>query len=377
MSDNRTLILCVDRDDDIGFKGGIDSPVVGRNDCIKTAETLGLVDPEDSDVNAIFGAIRLHDTLTEKGEDVEVAVLSGNHHNFLEGDRRIAAQLERVTKETGATDCIVVTDGVEDEYVLPIIQSYLPVSSIQRIIVKQIPNLEGTYYIIKRLFDDPKFARGVLVPIGLAMLLYSVAFLLGYPEAAIIVVVGVIGIYLLFKGFGIDEIFSYLFGALYSSFQGGRFTFVSYISAILLCIVAVIMGLMGFLEWYTVDAGIFFYLISFVYGSVIWFTGAGVIASLGKIIDTYLTEKGGMGRVVVIPFFLITIGMIAYGVSIYILSINGSIEFPVTVDDAVRFVFLTVIAGLFLALLGVYVQRVMAQWYASRKKAVQKKGFRY
>lgn len=362
MSNDRTLILCIDRDDDIGYKGAIESPVIGRDECLKTANALGLIDPEDSDVNAIFQAVKIFDQLKNKGEDAIIILLSGNQTNYLDGDRRIANNLEKIVRETEATNCILVTDGAEDEYILPIIQSKIPVSSIQRVIVKQMPNLEGTYYIIKKLLDDPRIAKQVLVPVGLAMLLYAIAYLLGYPEGAIIIVVGVIGIYLLFKGFGIDEIFSYFFNALQSSFQGGRFTFVSYISAILLALVGVVMGLMSFLEWYTVDAGMFFVILSFIYGSMIWFTAAGLIASVGKIIDTYLNEKKGLGKVVVLPFFIIALGMIAYGASIYTLSINGSILFLVSEEEGFRFIFMTTLAGLFFAFLGVYIQRIVNQW---------------
>lgn len=368
MSHGRTLILCVDRDDDLGFKAAIKGPVIGKDACIGAANSLGLIDPEDSDVNALFQAVKIYGDLKTKDEDVTVAAICGNHTDMLEGDRKIADELRQVIRETGASNCILVTDGAEDEFVLPIIQSQIPVSSVQRVIVKQIPNLEGTYYIIRKLFDDPKIARPVFLPVGIAMLLYAIAFLIGYPDYAIIVVVGVIGIYLLFKGFGIDEVFSYAFRSLRSSFSGGRFTFVAYISAIVLSLVGVIMGLMGFLEWYTIDAGLFFYGMAFVYGSVIWFAAAGLVASVGKIIDVYLNEPEGIGRVVVLPFYVAALGLIAYGASIYALSVNGSIDFPVSDAAGLRFIFITTAIGLVCALIGVYFQRIIYQWMGTRIK---------
>src|SRR5690606_32037948 len=103
------------------------------------------------DTNAIFQAIKTYDQLKAEGEDVEVAVIGGNHMNMLEGDRRIGELLEQVIGITGSTDCILISDGAEDEYVLPIIQSHLKVASVVRVIIKQLPNIEGTYYIIKKL----------------------------------------------------------------------------------------------------------------------------------------------------------------------------------------------------------------------------------
>jgi len=77
MTEGRTLVLSVDRDDDIGWKAKIESPVVGRQACLKAADTLALADPEDSDVNAIFSAVKIYDELIAKGEEAVVAVIAG------------------------------------------------------------------------------------------------------------------------------------------------------------------------------------------------------------------------------------------------------------------------------------------------------------
>jgi putative membrane protein len=369
MAKDRTLVLCVDRDDDLGFKGRIDGPVLGREACLQAANALGLIDPEDSDVNAIFETIKIFDELHEREEDVAIAVISGNHMNMLEGDRRIASHLDAILDKTGANSCILVTDGAEDEYVLPIIQSRVPVSSIRRVVVNQMPNLEGTYYILKRLLDDPKISKIVLVPLGLAMLLYAAAYLLGYPEGATIVVVGVVGTYLLFKGFGIDEIFNYFVSSLRTSLQGGRFTFVSYIAAMLLIAVGIIMGLSSLLVYYT-SSGIFFQILAFIYGAIVWFTAAGMVAAVGKIIDLFLNERESIRRMVALPFFVLAIGAIAYGASIYILSISDIPQFPVGSDSGVKYIIFATIGGLFCAFFGVYLQSLLGRWWGGERETV-------
>ncbi|KDE55899.1 DUF373 family protein [Methanoculleus sp. MH98A] len=367
MAKERTLVLCVDRDDDLGFKAGIDGPIVGREACLHAATSLALVDPEDSDVNAIFETIKLYDELAKKGEEVAVAVICGNHMNLLEGDRRVASGLDAILSATGSTSCIIVTDGAEDEYVLPIIQSRVPVSSVRRVVVNQMPNLEGTYYILRRLLDDPKVSKIVLVPLGLAMLLYAVGYLLGYPEGATIVVVGVIGTYLLFKGVGIDEVFGYLITSLKTSLHGGRFTFVSYIAAILLGIVGIILGLISLLEYYS-PFGIVIQMLAFIYGAVAWFTAAGLVASVGKIIDVFLNERETIQRVVALPFFVLAIGAIAYGASIYILSISSEISgFPITSASGALYIVFAIIGGLFCAFFGVYLQSFLGRWVDERE----------
>ena len=43
----KLLVICVDRDNDVGEKTGLETPVVGRNACIEAAQKLALEDPED------------------------------------------------------------------------------------------------------------------------------------------------------------------------------------------------------------------------------------------------------------------------------------------------------------------------------------------
>lgn len=367
MPDIKTLILCVDRDDDIGFKANIKEPVFGRDNCLDAANRLALADPEDSDVNAIFQGLKTFDELKEKGEDVYIAVIGGSHTNEIEGDRRISFELGKIVWDNEINECILVTDGAEDEFVLPIIQSVVDVKSIKRVIVKQMPNLEGTYYIIKKFLDDPEISRIFLVPVGVAMLIYAIANLFGNPEIAIVIVVGVLGIFLLFKGLGIDEYFNYTINALQTSFVGGRFTFIAYISALLMGIIGFILGLTSLLEWYSADQGILFYMLSFIYGSVGYFTAAALIASIGKLIDIYLNDIAALGRYIAIPFFIGSVGVIAYGASIYILAISSSLEFPFLGIEGVRTIIYATIIGLLIAGTGMYLQKYVAKWTRIKK----------
>jgi putative membrane protein len=367
MAEGTTLILCIDRDDDLGYKASLASPVVGREACLNAAQALALADPEDSDVNAIFQAVKTHDELKERGEEVEVAILTGNHMHMLEGDRKIGADLDDVIALTDANSCVLISDGAEDEYILPIVQSRLSVTSIRRVIVTQMPNLEGTYYIIKKLLDDPKISRIVLIPLGLAMLIYAIAYLIGYPEGATIVVVGALGIYLLLKGLGFEEFFSYSVNSLHVALRRGKITFVSYITAILLFIVGIIIGLYSLLVYYT-EEGVLLYLLTFFYGAMGWFTAAGLIASIGRIIDVYMNEIEDLGRVIVLPFFIGAIGVIVYGTSIYMLSLSHIEKFPYPEFNGLNVAMYAMIGGLFLAFVGVYIQSLVNRWIEKKEE---------
>jgi putative membrane protein len=370
MADGRTLVLSVDRDDDIGWKAKVESPCIGRAACLNAANTLALADPEDSDVNAIFSAVKIYDELTGKGEDTAIAVIAGNHLHMIEGDRKIAASLEQVVRETKATTCILVTDGAEDEYVIPIIQSKIPVSSIRRVIVNQMPNLEGTYYILKKLLDDPKISRMVFIPIGLAMLLYASAYLLGWPGAATIIVVGVIGCYLLYKGFGFDELVHGIMDALRLSLSRGRFSFVTYTTTILLVIIGFTAGFINVLKYYSTDEslGLVNYLMTFLYGSVEWLIVAGLVTSVGVIIDVYNNERENLGKVIVFPFFVTAIGLILYGASVFLLSANAVPDFPMTGEIASRYILYSTLGGIIAAISG-----VLIQYFVNKKLSEQRK----
>jgi putative membrane protein len=370
MTLGRTLVLSVDRDDDIGWKAKVESPAIGRAACLKAANTLALADPEDSDVNAIFSAVKIYDELTEKGEETAIAVIAGNHLHMIEGDRRIATSLEQVIKETQATNCILVTDGAEDEYVIPIIQSKIPVSSIRRVIVNQMPNLEGTYYILKKFLDDPKISRMIFIPLGLAMLLYAIAYLLDAPGIATIIVVGVIGGYLLYKGFGFDEIVHSIIDALRLSLSRGRFSFVTYTTTILLIIIGFTVGFINVLKFYSTDGslGLLLYLMTFIYGSIEWFIIAGLVTSVGVIIDVYANEREALGKVIVFPFFVIALGFILYAASVYIISVSGVPDFPLTPDESAKNILYATIIGIISAIIG-----VITQFFVNRRMAELRK----
>lgn len=56
----KTLILCIDQDDDIGKKAKVSTPIVGVDANKEAAATLAIADPEEADSNAMFGAIKLY-----------------------------------------------------------------------------------------------------------------------------------------------------------------------------------------------------------------------------------------------------------------------------------------------------------------------------
>ncbi|ASJ08497.1 hypothetical protein A3L11_04320 [Thermococcus siculi] len=208
MVEIRALVLAIDRDDDFGQKAGVEGPVIGRDACVDAALKLSLADPEDSDANVVYAAVKLYDELRESGEfdEVEVALITGHPKVGVKSDVELARQLELVLERFPADGVITVTDGAEDEQIFPIITSKVPIISSHRVVVKQSEGIETTYYIIyrymKEILSDPEVAKVVLGIPGMILLLYGIARLIGvwYPESVKIVSATITGTILLLIG---------------------------------------------------------------------------------------------------------------------------------------------------------------------------------
>src|SRR5437764_6942481 len=96
---SRLLVICVDRDDDIGTKAGVITPIVGRNACIDAAQRLALEDPEDADSNSIFAAVKTYEDLVSKGYQAEVILVSGTENRGVEADEKIVLQVKSVMEK--------------------------------------------------------------------------------------------------------------------------------------------------------------------------------------------------------------------------------------------------------------------------------------
>ena len=170
----KILVLNVDRDNDFGRKAKVKSPIIGIKDNINAANKLGEVDPEDSDLNAIFSAISTYNTLKEEKKPVEIATICGDIHVGVKSDEILAEQLEKVIEKTQTTEVILLSDGAEDEYVLPIVQSRIKITSVKRVSVKQSKELEDAYYRVIKLLGDEKVKKQFLLPIMIVLFIWAI-----------------------------------------------------------------------------------------------------------------------------------------------------------------------------------------------------------
>jgi len=211
----RTLILCVDRDDDLGVKAGVKTPILGREENINAAVNLALKDPEEPDTNAIFEAVRIYDRLKESTPDKEsrgecqIATIAGSELGDVGADKELVSELTEVLKAFPASEVILVSDGFADETILPLVQSRVPVTSVRRITIKHSESIEETVWLfsryVKMLFENPRYARIALGLPGLLLIVLGILSVLNVAGYSWIAFLIVFGSYLVVRGFMLDK----------------------------------------------------------------------------------------------------------------------------------------------------------------------------
>ncbi len=209
---NRLLVICIDRDNDVGEKAGIITPVIGRNACIEAAQRLALEDPEDADSNSIFAAIKTYEDLISKGYKVEVVTVAGVKNKGIHADEKILAETRKVLEQFSANGAVIVSDGEDDESVIPVIQNVLPVVSVQRVVMKVSRSVEYSYAVfgkyLKMIAYDSRYSKFFLGVPGILLLIGGIATVFDFTTEIFAVLVSILGGALLIRAFDIDTAWS-------------------------------------------------------------------------------------------------------------------------------------------------------------------------
>ena len=205
----RVLVVCIDRDNDLGKNGGVETPVFGRDQCISAGTRLAIEDPEDADANSIFGAVKIYEELVTKGYETEVAVIAGAYNRGVEADEKISSELIAVLSKFKAEGIVIVSDGEDDETVIPLIQAMIPVISIQRIIMRHSRSVEYSYAVfgkyIKMLIYDPRYSKFFLGVPGALLIASGFATIFGFTREALALVLSILGVAFVIRAFDIDK----------------------------------------------------------------------------------------------------------------------------------------------------------------------------
>ncbi|MBI4173453.1 MAG: DUF373 family protein, partial [Candidatus Aenigmarchaeota archaeon] len=281
----RLLVLCVDRDDDLGRKAKIKGPVVGREQIMEAAGKLGLADPGDTDFNTMYQAVKVYDQM-RKEYAADVAVITGKGDVGIESDREIARQLDSLLHQLNSDYALLVTDGAQDEHVLPVIQSRIPILSVNRLVVKQSERLESAYYQLKdfleEMLDNPKYARLVFGLPGVLLLIVAFPWRF-FNIDAWSAIFAVSGAYLLAKAFKLEDYLIMAVSEMKSAFIHRRLAFFSYIVALGFVVLGSYEGYAKALPF--LEAGAVSTIAAFVLSSVFLYYLAGAIAWVGRYAD--------------------------------------------------------------------------------------------
>ncbi|MGB9704236.1 MAG: DUF373 family protein, partial [Pyrobaculum sp.] len=207
----RVLVLYVDRDGDLKAQG-FETPVVGRDEVLRLAIRYILANPDDSDANAVFAAVKIYDRLTsEYGvENTNVAVISGSPDPAV-ADVVVVKELEQVLALYDADAIYFVSDGPSDEAAIPAIQSKRPVMSVYRVVVKQARGVEETVtlfrYYLNKAVKEPEYRRYTVgIPALLIfILLFGNTFNIEVIRYMINIVFLFMAFFIMIYGFGIYD----------------------------------------------------------------------------------------------------------------------------------------------------------------------------
>jgi len=206
---NKLLVICIDRDDDLGRKTGIPTPVVGRNACIEAAQRLALEDPEDADSNSIFFAVKTYEDLVSKGYEAQVITVTGVENRGVQADEKVASEIKSVLKKFSANGAVIVSDGEDDEMVIPVIQNVIPVISVQRVVMQVSRTIEHSYAVfgkfLKLVMYNPKYSKFFLGVPGILLLIGGIGAVTGYNVEIFAVLITILGGAFLIRAFDIDK----------------------------------------------------------------------------------------------------------------------------------------------------------------------------
>jgi putative membrane protein len=323
------LVVCVDRDDDLGRKAGVAGPVVGRQNVIDAALKLATADPEDADTNAMFAAVHLLDELREAGDEAEVVVLTGSGKVGVVSDRKVANQFDEVLGAQRAESAFLVSDGAEDEYLFPIISSRIKVDGVRRVFIRQAASLESTYYTVLRALKDPKLRQKTVLPIAMVSLILALAAAGGVIQWGFIGLAIFLGVYLIFWTFDIDEALIDSLRSASSDFRQGAVAFGFGLFAIALVGVGFLTGYNVYLANLSVNP--LERLVLFLQTAIFVWLFAALVWESGRALRHYFRRARLPRSYPVATLSIVGIGLVTFGILYlvqYLESYIGGADIP-------------------------------------------------
>jgi putative membrane protein len=242
-----------------------------------------------------------------------------------------------------------VSDGADDEYIYPILASRIEIDGIKRVVVKQARNIESFYYMLLRSFKEEKVRRKFILPIALALIVFStfsiinqlaaVIFQYTVPDITWPVVFLTIGIYIVVKAYNLDE-------PIKAMSQDAK-TAIATIPFVILAAITIIAGILA--GWTAIQGNSdSLHQIIILFGIFLWAcVFAIILLGMGRALQIYTRQNDFPWLFFPLVFSVLAFGSLLYGTLLLSSFILGYEETHV-MDDI--FIFWTM--GIFFALLG-------------------------
>lgn len=340
------LVVCIDRDDDLGRKAGVTGPIVGRAAVIDAATRLGIADPEDSDTNAMFAAVRILDEILKIGDTGEVCVLTGSPKVGLLSDTRVAEQFDQVLERVHATSAHLVSDGAEDEHLFPILASRLRIDGVHKVYIRQNASIESTYYTIVRAMKDPKLRAKTILPVALVLLVLGISAAGGVLVWGVVGIAILLGVYLIFWTFDIDEA---IIDSIRSASRDVRTGSVAFGFGLFSVLLVGVGFLAGYNAYVPDPHGALDALLSFFHAAIIWWLVGALLWESGRALRRYLSLGRFPRSFLVATTSVVGIGFMSYGVIYlvqYLENLRTLAGLPITIAFVVLGLGLVIAAGI-------------------------------
>jgi len=363
------LVLNVDRDDDFGRKANIKSPIIGLEANMRAAQALGQADPEDSDVNAIFYAIRLYNKMKKDNKDVYLATICGHINIGIKSDEILSHQIDEVLQVTGTDEVVLITDGAEDEYILPLVQTRAKITSIQRVSVKQSRQLEDTYYRVLKMLDDEKVQKQFLLPVALVFIVWAFFVLLDMTSSGLGAILLTLGMYLLIRVFHWERSIISFVDEMKSGFLTGKLSIYTTVIAAVVLIASLFLAYTNanFVSDVPLVSALSF-ISNMIWGIVV----AGLLVVSGHVVDSYVKEKKGLWNYWIYPFSLFAFGFISSAIfeSLHKALLNWPETFYIEPFFTPFFIGNT-ITGIMITIVGAVTYHYVKDMYQTRENEIE------
>jgi putative membrane protein len=159
------------------------------------------------------------------------------------------------------------------------------------------------------------------------------------PNAGRGIALALLGGYFIMKGLGMDEDIENMIDVARDGIYSGKVSLITYLAAAGLTVIGAAAGLHEIQTFTasddTVISGVVPVAMAFVQGSIAWLTTAGVVSSLGRIVDEYIKNDDFPRTYLNGPFYVISMGLTLHAVSGYFIGTVNQISLAVAVVIAV------------------------------------------